>query len=96
MAEKKLLEWSIRSSLNVAEIRDYIANENPQAAQSVLHEIRRVANNLCAFPMLGHAGRRTGTRELVINRYPYLIIYRLSAKKVHILAVVHQSRKHPS
>lgn len=96
MGEKRLLEWSIRSSANVADIRDYIANDNPQAAQNVLSEIRRVANSLCAFPMLGHVGRRAGTRELVVTRYPYLIVYRLSPKKAHILAVVHQSRKHPS
>lgn len=95
MSGKRLLEWSIRSSVNVEGIRDYIASDNPQAAQNVLGEIRRVANSLCEFPMLGHVGQRAGTRELVINRYPYLIIYRLSAKKVHILAVVHQSRKHP-
>ena len=96
MAEKRLLEWSIHSSTNVADIRDYIANDNPQAAQNVLDEIRRVVNSLRDFPLLGHAGRRAGARELVITRYPYLIIYRLDAKKVRILAVVHQSRKHPS
>jgi plasmid stabilization system protein ParE len=96
MGEKRLLEWSIRSSANVADIRDYIAYDNPQAAQNVLGEIRRVANSLCASPMLGHVGRRAGTRELAITRYPYLIVYRLSAKKVHILAVAHQSRRYPS
>lgn len=96
MDEKRLLEWTIRSSANVAGIRDHIAGDNPQAAQNVLDEIRRVANSLRTFPMLGHVGRRAGTRELVITRYPYLIIYRLDAKKVRILAVVHQSRKNPS
>lgn len=95
MGEKRLLEWSIRSSENVADIRDYIAYDNPQAALNVLAEIRRVANSLCSFPMLGHVGRRAGTREMVITRFPYLIVYRLSLKHVRILAVVHQSRKHP-
>ena len=96
MGGKRLLEWSIRSSVNVAGIGDYIASDNSQAAQNVLDEIRRAANSLCNFPLLGHMGRRAGTRELVITRYPCLIIYRLDAKKVRILAVVHQSRKHPS
>lgn len=94
MGEKRLLEWSLRSSANVADIWDYITNDNPQAAQNVLDEIRRVASSLRDFPLLGHAGRRAGTRELVITRYPYLIIYRLDAKKVRVLAVVHQSRRH--
>jgi toxin ParE1/3/4 len=94
MSGKRLLEWSIRSSINVADIRDYIASDNPHAAQNVLGEIRRAANSLSDFPMLGHVGRKTGTRELVTLRYPYLIIYRLTAKKVYIVAVVHQSRKY--
>lgn len=74
MGEKRLLEWSLRSSANVADIWDivplwdYITNDNPQAAQNVLDEIRRVASSLRDFPLLGHAGRRAGTRELVITR----------------------------
>lgn len=93
MGEKRLLEWSIRSSANVVDIRDYIASDNPQAAQKVLDEIRRAANSLRDFPMLGHMGRRAGTRELVMPRSPYLIVYRLDVKKVRVVAVVHQSRK---
>ena len=96
MDEKRLLEWSIHSSANIADIRDYIASDNPQAAQNVLDEIRRVVHSLRDFPLLGHMGRRAGTRELVITRYPYLIIYRLDTKKIRILAVVHQSRRHLS
>ena len=45
--------------------------------------------------MIGHEGKRAGTRELVITKYPYTIIYRLTADKVRIVAVTHQSRKHP-
>lgn len=41
MSEKKLLEWSLRSAANVADIRDYIARDNPQAAQSVLRELSK-------------------------------------------------------
>lgn len=95
MSEKRQLEWSLRSQKNVAEIRDYIAVDNPQAARKVLSAIRRAAGGLIQFPMIGHFGRRAGTRELVINRYPYVIIYRLTAKKVLVAAVLHQSRKHP-
>lgn len=94
MTGKRLLEWSLRSQMNVAEIRDYIAADNPQAAIKVLVEIRQTANTLIDFPMMGHAGRRAGTRELVITRYPYVIIYRLTAKKIFVAAILHQSRTH--
>jgi plasmid stabilization system protein ParE len=93
MPEKKLLEWSPRSQRNIEHIRDYIAADNPAAAQSVLDAIRRAADGLRGFPMLGHVGQREGTRELVMTQYPYSLVYRLTPKKIGIVAVVHQSRK---
>lgn len=94
MNEKKLLEWSIRSLSNVASIEEYIEADNPAAAHKVLGEIRKAAHCLTDFPMLGHTGQRAGTRELVLTKYPFTIIYRLTANKVFILAVAHQSKKH--
>ncbi|OGB26380.1 MAG: hypothetical protein A3I66_05925 [Burkholderiales bacterium RIFCSPLOWO2_02_FULL_57_36] len=96
MPEKKPLEWSPRAQRNIESIRDYIAVDNPVAAQSVLGEIRRVAESLRNFPMMGHAGERVGTRELVLSKYPYTLIYRLTPKKIGIVAVTHQSRKYLS
>lgn len=95
MPEKKPLEWSPRSRRHIEFIRDYIAADNPVAAQSVLDEIRRAAENLCNFPMLGHVGQRAGTRELVLSKYPYTLVYRLTTKKIGIVAVMHQARKNP-
>ncbi len=87
MPEKKPLEWSPRSQRNIEFIRDYIAANNTVAAQSVLDEIRRAAESLRNFPMLGHIGQRAGTRELVLSKYPYTLIYRLTQKKIGIVAV---------
>ena len=67
---KKQLEWSVRASANVLRIEDRIATENPVAAQKVTNEILIVAQHLRDFPMLGHSGRRVGTREIVIPHYP--------------------------
>lgn len=94
MRAKKLLEWSIRSLSNVASIEEHIEADNPTAARKVLGEIRKTAHNLTEFPMMGHTGQRVGTRELVLAKYPFTIIYQLTARKVFILAVAHQSKKH--
>lgn len=95
MAAKKPLEWSPRSGRNIASIRDHIAADNPAAAQAVLNEIRRTAESLRDFPLLGHPGRRSGSRELVLRRHPYTLIYRITASKIGIVAVIHQAQKHP-
>ena len=92
---KKQLEWSARSTKHVLQIEEYIAAENPTAARKVANEIIRTAQNLRDFPLLGHTGRRTGTREIIIPHYPYFISYRLTSKKVIVVAVIHQSRQFP-
>lgn len=95
MGAKKLLEWSFRSLENVINIEEHIALENPAAARKVTSTILATAEQLRDQPMLGRSGRRAGTRELVIARYPYFISYRLTASKITIVAVIHQSRKYP-
>lgn len=96
MSEKKQLEFSLLSIANMEAIRLRIAADNPIAASRVIESVASTADKLMDFPMLGHIGRRPGTRELVLSKYPYTIVYRLTMKKVIIAAVIHQSRKSPS
>lgn len=91
---KKLLEWSIRSQRHVLEIHDYIALDNPRAADRVLAEIRKAARGLIDFPLLGKIGEVAGLRELNLSKYPYTIAYKITASKIIIAGVVHQSREH--
>lgn len=92
MPAKKRLEWSLRAEHGIDAIYDYIADDNPSAAESVIRQILETAERLPQFPMLGHEGKRTGTRELVLPKYPYTLIYKLTADKIRIVAVIHQSR----
>jgi plasmid stabilization system protein ParE len=44
---------------------------------------------------MGRSGRVAGTRELVIAGTPYLVAYRVEAKAVVILAVIHGAQRWP-
>jgi plasmid stabilization system protein ParE len=92
---KKQLEWSLFAERGLEAVYDYIATDNPLAAENVVRHLLMEAAGLTAFPMVGHEGKRAGTRELVLSKYPYTLIYRLSANKVRIVAVLHQSRQYP-
>ncbi len=92
MPEKKPLEWSPRSQRNIEKIRAYIESDNPKAAQTVVDELVISAAMLRAFPLLGKPWKREA-RKLVVSKYPYVIIYKLTPAKVLILAVAHTSRK---
>ena len=51
--------------------------------------------DLKQFPMSGRIGRVGGTRELVIQRTPYIAAYRIHADRVRILRILHGSRLWP-
>ena len=80
---------------NIAEIREYIAHENPHAARYVVTHVRQQTLTLTDYPNAGRLGRIEGTRELVINHYPYIVAYRVEANEVQMPAVVHTSRRWP-
>ena len=96
MAAKRQLEFSARSLANMEVIKLHITADNPAAAIKVIQSVLSASEELIDFPMLGHTGQRTGTRELVLPKYPYTIIYHLTLKKIHIVAVAHQSQQYPS
>ncbi len=71
---------------------DYVALDNPVAAEGVFRGIVRTAERLTDFPALGRPGRHPATRELGVAGLPYLIVYEVGAGVVTILAVFHTSR----
>jgi toxin ParE1/3/4 len=87
--------WLSRARQHLAEIIEYIANDNPTAAISVRRRIEDAAHTLAAHPDMGRQGRIDGTRELVIHGLPYIIPYRVRYGRVENLAVIHAARRWP-
>lgn len=89
--------WLPRAQANRTHAIDYIAQENPRAALDQLGEIEQQSDMLADHPEIGRVGRRRGTRELVINRTPFILVYRVRsrAKCVEILRLLHGAQKWP-
>lgn len=56
-------------------------------------EVERVFARLGENPEIGPPARHNA-RKLLVRRFPYVVIYRVEAKRVLVLAVGHQ-RRHP-
>jgi toxin ParE1/3/4 len=89
------LAWSALAFADRDEIFDHISTDSPRAAVAVDDLIRRQAERLIDFPESGRPGRVEGTRELVINRSPYIAAYRIEGDLVIILRVLNGAREWP-
>jgi toxin ParE1/3/4 len=89
------LFWSPTARRDLRDIRRYIAQSNPAAADDPVRRILGAADNLGVFPELGRAGRLAGSRELVIPRTPLIVVYAAGDRTVDVLAVIHSARRWP-
>ena len=87
--------YTPRARSDLAEIHDYIAQENPAAARRVISLVRKAAESLLENPQLGKLGRVQGTRELTVSRFPFMVAYCVTQNEVWILAVIHTARLRP-
>lgn len=89
------LRWLPEALDDLREIHDYIARDNPEAARRVIEKIRREVEILRSQPEVGRPGRLPESREFVIRQYPYIVAYRIRDDDIHLLLVVHTSRRWP-
>jgi addiction module RelE/StbE family toxin len=91
----RAIAWTTRAVRRLDLIGDHIARDNPKAAASVVARIVTAVDALALHPAMGRPGRLAGTRELVVPALPYLIAYRVTAKTVDILTVMHAAQQWP-
>ena len=87
------VDWTPIAISHLQSTYEYIASDNPSAADKVLAKILNAAEMLERYPNMGRSGRVHGTRELVIANTPYVLPYRVDKTRVQVLAVFHTSRK---
>lgn len=90
--------WLPQAQANRMDLIAYIAQENPRAALDQLDESEQQIDRLIDYPEMGRVGRRRGTRELVLNRTPFVLVYRVQLKlqSIEILRLLHGAQKWPS
>ena len=91
------VKWLTKALQNLNDEADYIAQDDPAAAQLVVQRIFDAVNRLPDNPALGHVGRIHGTRELVVSKTRYIIPYRVRPQlnRIELLRVFHASRRLP-
>jgi toxin ParE1/3/4 len=89
------LSWSPQAVADRESIYDFIDAESPQSAILVDDRIWNATLSLMRFPEIGRPGRIAETRELVVQRSPYLVAYSIHDGKIHILRILHGAQRWP-
>lgn len=85
--------WSALARTRLREIRAYVAQDKPQAAERLAIRIVAIVETLRNHPYLGRVGAEAGIRELVIGRSPYIVLYRVQGKRVVIGTIWHGAQR---
>jgi addiction module RelE/StbE family toxin len=88
------LKWRPLAETDLLDILDYIGQDNPDAALSLVEMIRDKTEALRTRPKMYREGRMRGTREMVVHRN-YIVFYRVSEHTVTIQRVKHARRQWP-
>lgn len=81
--------WTELAVADLRAARAYIARDKPSAADKQVERILIAVQGLLGFPESGRPGRRTGTRELVVGKTPYIVPYRVRGETIEVLRVMH-------
>jgi toxin ParE1/3/4 len=84
------IRWTYEADLWLKDIYDYIALDNPRAAEQVLDGIYNTAQKLKDHPEIGHKYQPSENQEVRILQYGhYRIAYAVLDDRIDILGVFH-------
>ncbi len=90
-----IVRFSPAAKGDIQSIYDYIANADGAAAARVVAAIESATDRLALFPLMGRVGSVASTRELVVPRLPYIVVYRIADDELQIIAVFHAAQDLP-
>jgi addiction module RelE/StbE family toxin len=85
--------WSALARTRLREIRAYVAQDKPEAAERLAIRIVAMVETLRNHPHLGRVGAQAGMRELVIGSTPYIVLYRVQEQRVAISTIWHGAQR---
>ncbi len=74
------VQLTAAAEADLAGIYTYCARRSGPVAERVLGAILRAINGLARFPFMGKPGDVPETRERVVVRYPYRIVYHVNER----------------
>ncbi len=95
MARLTILETR-RALQALSEVLDYYESQQSGLGARFLSSYDSQIEVVRDMPKIGRTGKVFGTRELVMQDFPFLIVYRIRKDYLEIIRLIHQSMKYPN
>lgn len=89
------IKWTVPAQKDILEAVEYVLKDGPLKAEQLARQILKTGEQVLLFPGSGPPGRVEGTRQIAVQRFPYVLVYRVTAKSVQALRVLHTKRHVP-
>ena len=89
------LRWTQEAAADLEHLTDYLFQNAPERAAELVRGIYNAPAALLTFPYRGRAGRKEGTRELVLSSLPYIVVYQITGEVIHVVRILHGAQKWP-
>ncbi|WP_448954406.1 type II toxin-antitoxin system RelE/ParE family toxin [Labrys neptuniae] len=88
------LIWRESALADLEQAIGYIAMDSPKNAAEQLDRIERSVLDLGDHPRMGRMGRLAGTRERVVPRTPFVVVYTIT-ENVELIRILHGAQEWP-
>jgi len=89
------IRWSPDAADDLERIHLRLRENNPEAAHQIVQKIYDSCLGLKIFPHRGRPGREPGSRELILPRLPWIVVYRINGDFVEISRIWHGAQNRP-
>ncbi|OLE32864.1 MAG: hypothetical protein AUG47_05515 [Alphaproteobacteria bacterium 13_1_20CM_3_64_12] len=91
------VRWTHSARRDYRNVLEWLNDRNPTAATRTADRIDDRLALLARMPQMGRSGRVEGTRELVISRTRYLVVYRFeeTTDQILIVRLLHGAQRWP-
>jgi toxin ParE1/3/4 len=89
------IRWAPAAADDLEAIYKYLLRHQPELAKTTVQRLYSATSSLKQMPFRGRGGQKEGTRDLLVARLPYIIVYGVEKDLVHIFRLLHTAQDRP-
>jgi plasmid stabilization system protein ParE len=90
-----IVRWSYQARHDADEIWNFIAADDPDAADRIIARFHEALRSVAEHPKLGRRGLARASRTFPVSDTPYILFYEVTKTTIEVRRVFHGARQWP-